>query len=113
MFEGDPSDDLRDGGAGAPHGRQQERLAQHVCEVDVHIHLGFPRIDALLSSHGWEVPRLMRAREVGVALGPSERGGIFEREADRVPCVGKRERSRWDCFGRAALRFREIGRAHV
>lgn len=78
MFEGDPPDDLRDAGAGAAQGRQQERLAEHVGEVDVHIHLGFAGIDALLGSHGCgrrrRVPGLMRGRggEGGFLSGRSD-----------------------------------------
>lgn len=74
MLEGDPSDDLRDGGAGA-QGRQQEGLAEHVGEVDVQIHLGFAGIDALLGSHGcgrrwgWEAARLMRRSGVPGGVG--------------------------------------------
>uniref|UniRef100_A0A0A9EZJ4 Uncharacterized protein n=1 Tax=Arundo donax TaxID=35708 RepID=A0A0A9EZJ4_ARUDO len=69
MLERDPSNHLRECEARAPEGRQQQRLAQHVGEVDLHVHLGFPSVDALLSSHGCGrgEAHLMRARGHGVA----------------------------------------------
>uniref|UniRef100_A0A0A9CVI7 Uncharacterized protein n=1 Tax=Arundo donax TaxID=35708 RepID=A0A0A9CVI7_ARUDO len=82
MFERDPSNDLRECDTGAPEGRQQQRLAQHMGEIDAHVHLGFPSVDALLSSHvcGRGEAHLMRARGHGGARagvdGARRRGGF-------------------------------------